>query len=310
MITYFLHSEINKRKWDDCISASVNGRIYAYSWYLDLVADAWDALILDDYEAVFPLPFRAKFGIKYIYQPVFTQQLGLFSKKPISSTFLENFLVHIPKEYNYVSLNLNQHNRFFSTVIPSLKRNNIEMDLISDYTDIKQKYSSNLIRNLKKAANAKLTIFENLKPDAVVKLFQEHKGKELGVYSAAEYSILLRLIYKAIQLGHAEVWGAYNSDNSLCAAAVFFKSHRRITFLFSGNSDYGLKNGALPYLLDAYLEANSSSEKIFDFEGSNNLSLARFYLGFGAQIIHYYQLDWLRTPFYLKPLLSAYLQLR
>ncbi|MBN2237574.1 MAG: hypothetical protein JW729_08430, partial [Bacteroidales bacterium] len=173
MITYFLHSDINKRKWDDCISASVNGRIYAYSWYLDLVADAWDALILDDYQAVFPLPFRTKFGIKYIYQPVFTQQLGLFSKKPLSSTFLESFLDQIPKEYNYVSLNLNQHNRFFSTVIPSLKRKNIEMDLISEYTNLKQKYSSNLVRNLKKATNAKLTIFENLKPDAVVKLFQE-----------------------------------------------------------------------------------------------------------------------------------------
>lgn len=310
MIKYFTHKEINKRKWDECISSSVNGRIYGYSWYLDIVADHWDALILDNYQAVFPLPLRRKFGVDYVYQPVFTQQLGLFSKVPISPKLLEDFLMEIPSNFQYVNLNLNQHNYLKSLVIKSESRRNIEMDLLDDYALLRENYSTNLKRNLKKAAKAKLTIFENLKPDAVVKLFQAHKGKQLGVYSKEDYSKLIRLVYKALQMGQAEVWGAYSEDNNLSAAAIFFRSHKRLTFLFSASSASARQNAALPYLLDAYIEANSGMELVFDFEGSNSESLARFYLGFGSKKISYTQIHWIRTPFYLKPLFKVYLQFR
>jgi len=310
VIKYLSHKEINKRKWDECVSSSVNGRVYAYSWYLDIVADHWDALVLDNYQAVFPLPFRHKLGVDYVYQPVFTQQLGLFSKQPLSPRLLEEFLAEIPSRFQYANLNLNQHNSLKSLRIKAESRRNIEMDLLDDFSLLREKYSSNLKRNLKKAAKAKLTIFENLKPDAVIKLFQANKGKELGVYRQEDYSRLIRLVYKALQLGHAEVWGAYSSENNLCAAAIFIRSHKRVTFLFSGSSVYARQNAALPYLLDAYIEANSGTELVFDFEGSNDESLARFYLGFGAQSIRYTQIHWLRMPFYFRPFVNAYLWFR
>lgn len=310
MIKYLSHKEINKRKWDECVSSSVNGRVYAYSWYLDIVADHWDALVLDNYQAVFPLPFRHKLGVDYVYQPVFTQQLGLFSKQPLSPRLLEEFLAEIPSRFQYANLNLNQHNSLKSLRIKAESRRNIEMDLLDDFSLLREKYSSNLKRNLKKAAKAKLTIFENLKPDAVIKLFQANKGKELGVYRQEDYSRLIRLVYKALQLGHAEVWGAYSEENNLCAAAIFIRSHKRVTFLFSGSSVYARQNAALPYLLDAYIEANSGTELVFDFEGSNDESLARFYLGFGAQSIRYTQIHWLRMPFYFRPFVNAYLWFR
>lgn len=310
MIKYFSHKEINKRKWDECVSSSVNGRIYAYSWYLDIVADNWDALILDNYQAIFPLPFRRKFGVDYVYQPVFTQQLGLFSKVPLSPSLLEEFLAHIPARFQYVNLNLNQHNCFKNLIIKAESRRNIEMDLLDEFSLLQEKYSSNLKRNLKKAAKAKLTIFENLKPDAVIKLFKSNKGKQLGVYNLADYSRLIRLVYKATQLGHAEVWGVYSSENNLCAAAIFFRSHKRVTFLFSGSNDYARQNAAIPYLLDAYIEANAKKEVIFDFEGSNDESLARFYLGFGSKAITYTQIHWVRTSFYFRPFFKTYLRFR
>jgi len=310
VIKYFSHKEINKRQWDECISSSVNGRIYAYSWYLDIVADNWDALILDNYQAVFPLPFRRKFGVDYVYQPIFTQQLGLFSKVPLSTSLLERFLKEIPSHFQYVNLNLNQHNKLKSFNIKSEARQNIEMDLLDDFSIIQKKYSTNLKRNLKKAAKAKLTIFENLKPDAVIKLFKANKGKLLGVYSQEDYSRLIRLTYKALQLNQADVWGAYSAENNLCAAAIFIKSHKRVTFLFSGSNNDARQNAALPYLLDSYIEANSAKELVFDFEGSNNKSLARFYLGFGAQSITYTQISWLRTSFYLKAFFNIYLRFR
>lgn len=310
MIKYYLHKEINKRKWDECISSSVNGRIYAYSWYLDIVADEWDALILNNYQAVFPLPFRRKYKVNYIYQPTFTQQLGLFSKAPLSPHLLEEFLDRIPRSYKFVNLNLNQHNSLNSLNIPAFPKRNMEMDLLEQYAILRKSYSTNLKRNLKKAAKARLTIFENLKPDAVIHLFKMNKGKKSGMYTNDDYVRLLRLIYKALQLGHAEVWGAYTQDNNLCAAAIFMRSHRRITFLFSGANENARQYGALPYLLDAYINANSGSDLVFDFEGSNNNQLARFYQGFGSKSITYTQIQWIRASFFLKPLLKSYIYLK
>ena len=309
MISYFAHNEINRRKWDECVSSSVNGRIYAYSWYLDIVSDQWDALILDNYQAVFPLPIRRKFGINYIYQPFFLQQLGLFSKAALSPGLLEEFLLKIPAHFKYIDINLNQHNCLNSFNIKSESRQNIEMNLFDDYSIIYKGYSTNLKRNLKKAVKAQLTIFENLKPDAVINLFKSN-NKHLSEFKSEDYSRLIQVIYKALQLRHVEVWGAYSLENNLCAAAIFMRSHKRVTFLFSGATEFAKETAALPFLIDAYIKANSRQELVFDFEGSNDANLARFYLGFGAKAISYKRISWVRTSIILRNLIASYLRLR
>ena len=79
MIRYLRHNEIDREKWDACIAASENGLVYAYSWYLDVVHPEWEALVMDDYAAVMPLTGGRKFGVEYLFQPFFVQQLGAFS---------------------------------------------------------------------------------------------------------------------------------------------------------------------------------------------------------------------------------------
>ena len=63
---YLSLDKIDEVKYNECIESAANSRIYAYSWYLDIVADNWDVLVLNDYEALMPLPWRSKFFIKYI----------------------------------------------------------------------------------------------------------------------------------------------------------------------------------------------------------------------------------------------------
>ena len=81
-IRYVTYQQIDKAKWDACIASVDNGSIYAYSFYLDTMAKHWDALILNDYEAVMPLTWNKKYGIAYLYQPFFTASLGIFSSEP------------------------------------------------------------------------------------------------------------------------------------------------------------------------------------------------------------------------------------
>ncbi|WP_297814294.1 hypothetical protein [uncultured Polaribacter sp.] len=110
MIQYIKRKDLDILKYDACIENSVQSRIYGFSWYLDIVADHWDVLVLDDYEAVMPIPWKSKYGIKYIGQPYFCQQLGVFSKERLTKEIQEEIIKKIPKKFVKVSLNFNSDN--------------------------------------------------------------------------------------------------------------------------------------------------------------------------------------------------------
>ena len=60
-VSYLQNKDIDKIKWDKCIDTASNGLIYAYSFYLDTMAKHWDALVMNDYEAVMPITWNKKF---------------------------------------------------------------------------------------------------------------------------------------------------------------------------------------------------------------------------------------------------------
>ena len=70
MIRKVSRKKLEVEKYDACIANSIQANVYGYSWYLDVVADNWDVLVLNDYEAVMPIPWRRKFFIKYVYTPL------------------------------------------------------------------------------------------------------------------------------------------------------------------------------------------------------------------------------------------------
>ena len=47
MIHYVKRKDLDLNKYDACINNAINSRIYGYSWYLDIVADNWDVLVLN-----------------------------------------------------------------------------------------------------------------------------------------------------------------------------------------------------------------------------------------------------------------------
>jgi len=298
MIKHIKHDQIDFKRYDECVNRSMGAYIYAYSWYLDIVAGEWDVLVEDDYVSVFPLPFRVKFGIKYIYQPVFTQQLGLFSTALQGIAKLNEFISVIPKEFKLIEINLNKYYVTIKRKNYKLVENlNLELDLAKDYEQIHKQYSTNLKRNIKKAKKNELQTSNHIKPEQLIELFKSNKGNELNVYSPEDYVRLGRLAYMLLHKGKASIEGVYNKENTLIAAALFVLGSTRLIFLFSGLSDEGKEKAAMPFLINNFIEKHSNSNKIFDFEGSNNESLARFYRSFGAQEYHYFGLRQYRFPF-------------
>ena len=287
MIRLLKHNEINKRRWDDCINKSFNGNVYALSWYLDIVHPNWNALIENDYERVMPLTNSKKFGLSYMFQPFFVQQLGVFSTSQLSQDDVDNFINAIPQQYILTQYRLNSYNKvdYNSDIIA--KHRNVELDLIYDYQYLYNNYNNNTKRNLVKAEAAGLSINNNINPEIIINLFRNNRGKDVKHWKDKEYNRLLELINTAISQECCFTIGINDLDNNTIAGAVFMHSHDRIIFLFSGSDEAHKDKHALTMLLDNVIREFSETQYTLDFEGSDNDGLARFYKGFGGAEVFY-----------------------
>lgn len=282
MIQYLTHNQIDKSKWDAIIAEC--GNIYAFSWYLDIVHPQWEALVEDDYHSVMPLTGGKKFGINYLYQPYFVQQLGMFSQVPVTPQKTEEFLNAIPKKYRFAEIRLNEDNIIADGVQGIEYHRNVLLDLNQDYEAIRAHYHQNTKRNLAKAEDNHLQLVTSVIPYHVVALFRDNRGALLNKWGDIEYGVLIHLAKEAQQRNYAFMLGASEKGvGQLICAAIFMKTMDRITFLFSGLTVEGKQRQAMTYLLDQVIQKYANQPMTFDFEGSDDENLARFYLGFGGE---------------------------
>jgi hypothetical protein len=300
MIRYIERKNIEDDKWNACIDKAFNGNLYGYSWFLDIVSEGWDALVENDYERVFPLVFKKKFGISWIYQPFFTQQLGLYSTTKLDSESLSAFIKAIPQAFRRISINLNTLNKATGKEFKFIPQINHELDLIHSYEKIRAGYSENLLRNIKKAEKAGLTIVKNIKPDDIIDLFRQNRGKDISHLRDKDYIRIKRIAYTSMYKGLANIQGVYDMQNQLVAGAFFIRSNNKAIFLFSGLGEEGRKAGAMPFLIDSFIQNHAGQHLTFDFDGSNDPDLARFYKSFGSKECVYQRLEINRLPLLIK----------
>ena len=286
MIKYLINTQIDKKKWDATIAEC--GNIYAYSWYLDVVHPNWEALVEDDYQAIMPLTGGKKFCVNYLFNPYFVQQLGIFSKQPLTAEKTETFLNAIPKKFHFCEIRMNENNPFNDGFQGVEYHRNTLLDLNQSYEEIHANYHQNTKRNLTKAEANNLQIVDTVIPYHVVALFRDNRGALLDKWGDAEYNVMTRLAQTALCNQSAFILGVTEKGvGELLCAAIFMKANKRITFLFSGLKQEGKDKQAMTYLLDYVIQKYANKPLVFDFEGSDDDNLARFYLGFGGNEMKY-----------------------
>jgi hypothetical protein len=278
-IDHLKHYYIDKQQWDFAIQKSPNGLVYALSWYLDVVSPGWNALVLGDYEAVMPLPVKQKFGLKYLVQPPFCQQLGVFvqsGKEPDG-----DFLNHLNNHFRLINLQLNPENRSFKA---SVVRKNYELSLKRNYEQLFEKYHKNTKRNVKKALHQSLSLRSNLDADVV---WRFKKANPVNSLSEWQYALLHSLMHAIQNRTRFESIGVYNQEGSLIAAAFFVIFKNRITMLVSSSNEQGKKKSAMFLIIDSIIKKYAARDYILDFEGGNVQGLARFFSGFDAKPVFF-----------------------
>lgn len=280
MIQYLTRDQLDEKRYNQCISSAANSRIYAYSWYLDIVCDDWNVLVKGNYHMVMPLPKRKKYGINYIYQAPWIQQLGIFSSSSIDASMIEEFIRAIPKKFKLIDIFFNAENRFTSKHM-SVRYNYI-LQLNTDFNTIKSKYNKNRKRISKKDFN-NITIDKNGSVNAFLSLYKElEKG-----YKTHKDSV--EKLQKLLSSGNTNVhiWNVFKNKNVI-AGLCWLEDSFRITYLVPLATTLAKKENIPTYIVNELIKEHSKKNLVLDFEGSMIAGVARFYRSFGAEKEEYF----------------------
>jgi hypothetical protein len=282
MIKYYKHHQIDHSRWDNVIMNSQNGLVYALSWYLDIVSPGWEALIEGDYDYIMPLPVKHKYFIPYLVQPVFTQQLGIFSALPTDILKVKEFLKAIPKNFLVYHFNLNKQN----PVVPSKHLNlstNYELLLSNSYEELWKNFNENTRRNIKKAHQQNLNLTNCNKIE-----FIKNCKLEKGQVPSKVFDLLLdNLLESVLQKNICEIYTVKNQNGDILAGSAFIKKLNRIIYLVSFSNNEGKNASAMFLIIENIIQKYAGSGIILDFEGSTIPGIARFFEGFGAKKLSY-----------------------
>lgn len=284
-IEFLTREDIDCKRWNTTIDNAFNGNIYAYSWYLDVVSPNWGALATNDYGYLFPLTIKRKYGINYIVQPLYCQQLGLFSSNHISADIVDLFIDKIPAKFKYVDLNLNIHNKTNKYTEHTNKRKTYMLDLLNYNEQVFRNYNQNTKRNIFKAITNEFALTSTLPPGDFMKFYRQYG---FMVDRKKDSLTIEKLIETLLIHNKATIAGVTDKNNELCAVALFAESHNTLHYLLGSAEPKNKKKGAMFYLMDGIIRNHCRMDKVLDFEGSMILSIARFFEGFGANPCTFY----------------------
>ena len=276
------HKEIDKQKWNALIYSSVNSLPYALTYYLDAVAENWDAVVLDDYKAVLPLVWLRKLGFKCLYQPYYCQQLGVFSKENLSTITMKEMVAQT-RQFAYVDINLNPSTEIIADEFSFKMKKNLLLDLNKAYSTIRKKYSENHRRNIAKAERNKLQFFEEVEIKQFQQFYLGNVNRAKENFKPQHEKIFKALTKVLFTNNTAKVFAVRTEGGTPLAAVMLLNHQNRIINIINTSSAEGKKNGASHLLFDKIIQKFSNTQKVLDFEGSSIPTIARFYEGFGAQ---------------------------
>jgi len=288
MIVYHKNNEIDRQQWDNCILNSPGVKPYAYSWYLDIMAPGWEALVDDDYDSVFPVPGFSRFGIKYVATPIFLQQLGAFSPDKSISKAIVEFLDYMPDFYKLIDLCVGQE-----IDIDGYKVNekaNYELDLSKSYDKIWEGFSVHCKRNIEIASKKGPDLITDITPDEIIDLFLRNKGHDISGVKVRDYQKLKSLMNFCLKNKKGKIIGVRGARKRLIFGIFIIETHGNKTLLFVVNTPQSREKRMGYYVVNELIKTYSSTRTILDFAGSSIPSVASFMESFGSVNVPYYRI--------------------
>ncbi len=274
------HQDIDFKKWDQTILNSETPFVFAQSFYLNATCPHWDALIIGDYESVFPLTHKTKFGFTYLPQPPFTSQLGVFGK--VNLEIEQLFFNYITQHYKLIDIELNVSNKIASEFITP--KNTYILNYQSQY-----KFNQNTKRNINKAIENGF-IVERVEDADVISLSQKYLNRFLEEevnLTKSTVALLDDLLNNSIESKTLYTFKVLDKNLTIKALGHFICNDKHALYLKGTNFDKADNSGSMHLLMKHAIEFFANRATFFDFGGGSKQGLANFYMGFGGQVSTY-----------------------
>ena len=297
--------EIDFKKWDQCIDQSLNGTIFGHSWYLNLVCENWEAMVLGDYEAVMPLPMGKIMKYPAVISPCLAPQLGVFSPRLPAPEIIDAFLSLLRSRFKFIKTGLNKYNLIGDKEFKIKSARSFNLDLIHSHSKLCQAYSRETKQTIEIGISNKISVSKGVPFQEFIQFYQNLCGSSSKTDDELFYNKIRRLISFSILHRFGELFGAYSAENNLTAVAFVMKTTQRVTLLISAMLDNQAGISAFSLLLDDLLKQYAEKNLTLDFEilpcpdryqpggkSFSNISdlmqiLSEIYIGLGAKMFNY-----------------------
>ena len=286
---------LDYRRYDQCVENASNGLVYAWSWFLDIMAGDWDAFVWGDYEYVMPVPSRRKWGIRYVYQPVFAQQLGIYPTPP--PEIQKAFLKRLKRKFRYIHYPVSE-----SLKDEVLKGFHIKplhtrvLSLEEGYPAVVKEYDDYILQNLRKARMHLIKVDRQGDIDEFFDIKED--AKKIPVPEKS-WKNLRKLMKTTIHDGNGWLYTASGPDNEPLAAAFFLVWRCRAYYMTVVLTEEGREKRAGFAILDQFIRDFAGQPLVFDFEGSSVPGVDKFFESFGAAKESYKLISRNRLPWFI-----------
>jgi hypothetical protein len=284
------HDKLDKARWDDCVSRSLNAHLYGMSWYLDACCPGWWGLVADDYKALMAVPVKYKAGVlSYAYQPLFVQQAGIFSQVPISAEFVAAFLNVLRSRLGKIKLYLTPECTGLVNGFETEKRLSQYIQLQGmNLDEIRAAYSDNARRNIRRAEKNGLSLQFSLDFEAVIRGFRNQAGEHVKEIGDAGFRLLQELLYNLQRHTDSHVAQVFTREGELLYSAFFAGFGGKALYVKGAGTDLARHTGAGHFLMDRMIRKfYEDGYGIFDFGGANADNVRKFNLQFGSDEFEY-----------------------
>ncbi|MCA6066242.1 hypothetical protein JI747_003565 [Chryseobacterium sp. RG1] len=279
MIRRVKYHEIDFKKYSDCLENSQQRKYSATKDFLDITSGKqWELLIYNDYEAVMPIPFVKKYGVKIVHNPRLCQQLGIFSPED-SIEVNEKFLHFLNENYLVRIYTFNDTNCFNSKI--ELKNNFIIYPDL--YQNVYAKYSPKRKR--------KLRLDEETSANSEIKEITYEEAKNfikanfIGTKNEDDTLSFMKIFELFFKMKYLKFSAFYYKSKIINIIVTFFDKNT-VALLGTFNDKEYVKLSGASVLIDKAIKEDIQTH-IFDFEGGSLPNIEEFFRGFRPELKPY-----------------------
>ncbi len=299
---FVTHNNINKEQWDNCVANAANSLVYAQSFYLNKMCPGWDALIGLDYKWVWPIVSRKKYGIAYLYQPHFTQQLGPFFLPGVEMDNWHPAIEVLQKQFIFWELNINFNidAALFKPPFELVSGTNLVLPLNPAFNQLEKNFSNDLTRNVKQAIRSRMEYTTCTDHTLALQTYHMQYKSRMPQLTTANFHQWAGLMTAAALKGMVLCRKVVDQDNGLMAIALFLNDGRRLYNIMNSTTEAGRKSSANHLLLHQLIAEFAGSDLLLDFEGSDLPGVKAFYQNFGGENQPYLKVKYNALPWPLR----------